>query len=94
MIPKSEDSKSGLLQTCRSIQISHLSISMLPTIDLYHYSPFKTDKIKDISIIRMLSSEFTAVKLPAAQYGPELSLRIRPVLSEHELQLLFLNMLV
>jgi len=54
---------------------------MLPTINLYDDFSRKAYKIKNISVIGMLPSEFVSIKLPCSQYIPEPAFRICHVLS-------------
>jgi len=70
MVPKSKNAKTGLFQLFRSHAIFYYKFLMLTTIYFYDYLFFKINKIENVIFIRVLSPEFQAFHLPAAQNAP------------------------
>ena len=66
MIPKSDDTKAGMLQNGCSLAVYCDAILVLSAVNFYNEFLFKAYKIENKIFVRMLSSEFQALQLLAS----------------------------
>lgn len=81
IVPKSHDKKSIRFKNSGSMLILKIII-MLTTIYFYNQPFFKTDKISDEIINRLLPSKFQTIELSAPEIAPKLFFRICRVITE------------